>query len=125
MSDNTVNERLKEIFETTVESDIRFDGSIDNIDYYNLFCKAAEKDSVYKMLGNNLCTFNCTYNDKDSVMLVFFIPINAEETGAKNIAERVMNVVEKVETCFVTIDYLKSHEVKEDKFLYVVVIKSI
>lgn len=122
---SNVNEKLKDIFEATVESGIEYTGSLENIDYYSLFCKAASKEKLYKILGNNLCMFNYKYNDKDAVMLIFFIPINTEETGAKNIAERVMEIVEKVETCFVTLDYLKSQEVKEDKFLYVIVIKNI
>jgi len=123
MTKINVKDRLKEIFEATVESGIKYDGSIENIDYYSLFCKAAQQEKLYKMIGNNLCMFNCEYNDKDAVLLVFFIPINTEETGAKNVAERVMDVVEKIETCFVTLDYLKSQEVKEDKFIYVIAIK--
>jgi len=125
MAKTDVKDRLKEIFESTVESGIKYDGPTDNLDYYSLFCKAAAKEKLYKMIGNNLCMFNCKFDDKDSVMLIFFIPINSEETGAKNVAERVMEVVEKVETCFVTLDYLKSQEVKEDKFIYVIAIKTI
>ena len=125
MAKTDVKDRLKEIFESTVESGIKYDGSTDNLDYYNLFCKAAAQEELYKMVGNNLCMFNCKFNSKDSVMMIFFIPINSEETGAKNVAERVMEVVEKVETCFVTLDYLKSQEVKEDKFIYVIAIKNI
>lgn len=125
MAKTDVKDRLKEIFESTVESGIKYDGPTDNLDYYSLFCKAAAKEKLYKMIGNNLCMFNCKFEEKDSVMLIFFIPINSEETGAKNVAERVMEVVEKVETCFVTLDYLKSQEVKEDKFIYVIAIKTI
>jgi len=125
MAKTDVKDRLKEIFESTVESGIKYDGPTDNLDYYSLFCKAAAKEKLYKIIGNNLCMFNCKFDNKDSVMLIFFIPINSEETGAKNVAERVMEVVEKVETCFVTLDYLKSQEVKEDKFIYVIAIKTI
>ena len=118
-------DRLKEIFEATVESDIKYDGSIENIDYYSLFCKAASKEKLYRIMGNNVCMFNCKYNDKDSILIVFFIPINTEETGAKNVAERVMEIVEEIELCFVTLDYLKSQEVKEDKFVYITAIKRV
>lgn len=125
MVKTNVIERLKEIFESTIESDLKYDGSIENIDYYNLFCKAAAQDKLYRILGNNLCMYNCSYNNKDAVMLIFFIPINMEDSGVKNVAERIIDVVEKIEICFITLDYLKSQEVKEDKFIYIVAIKTI
>lgn len=122
---NHVQPRLKEIFETTLESGIKYDGSVKKIDYYGLFCQAASKDKLYKLMGNNLCMFNCEYKKKDSVMMVFFIPINSQDTGAKNVAERVIEIVENVEKCFVTLDYFKSEEVREDKFVYVTAIKGV
>ena len=118
-------DRLKEIFETTVESGIKYDGSHERVEYYNLFCKAAAQEKLYKMVGNNLCMFNCLYEGVDSVMMIFYIPINSNDSGAKNVAERVMEVVEIAEDCFVTLDYTKSEEVKEDKFIYVTAIKKI
>jgi len=122
---NYIQERLREIFETTLESGIKYDGSINKVDHYGLFCQAASKEKLYKLMGNNLCMFNCEYDNKDAVMMVFFIPINSQDTGAKNVAERVMEVVENVESCFITLDYLKSEEVKEDKFIYVTAIKGV
>lgn len=117
--------KMKEIFENTIENGIHYDGDMDSVDYYSLFCKAASKEKLYKLLGNNLCMFNCNYEGDDGVMMIFFIPINSDETGAKNVAERVMEVVEAVETCFVTLDSLKSEEIKEDKFIYVTAIKKL
>ncbi len=115
-------DRLKEVFETTVESGISCNESDT---YFSLFSKAAAKERLFKIKGNNVCMFNCKYEEKDAVMMIFFVPINPEESGAKNIAERVMEIVECVETCFVTLDNLKSEEVKEDKYIYVVAIKKI
>ncbi len=120
-----VKDRLKEIFESTIESGIKYDGSIDNVDYFNIFCKAGEQKALYRMIGNNLCMFNYVYNNKDSVLMIFSIPINTEDSGAKNVAERVMEVVENIETCFITLDHLKSQEIKEDKFIYVIAVKHI
>ena len=119
-------DRLKEVFETTVESGIKYEGTTDNHDYYALVCKAAAQDQLYKLMGNNLCMFNCEMNKKDSVMMLFSIPINtSEESGAKNVAERVMEVVQNLEECFITLDDLKSEVVPEDKFVYVTIIKSV
>lgn len=118
-------DKLKEVFEVTVDTGIKFEGDIKKIDYYNLFCKAAAKDKLYKIMGNNVCMFNCEYDNSEAVLIVFFLPINSEESGAKNVAERVMEVVEETETCFISIDYLKSEEVKEDKFIYVTLVKKV
>jgi len=120
-----VKERLKEIFENTLEIGIKYEGTVENPDYYTLFCKAASKDQLYKLMGNNLCMFNCSYADEDAVMMIFSIPINSKESGAKNVAERVMEVIGGIERCFVTLDHVKSEEVKEDKFVYVTAIKKI
>lgn len=123
---NYVIDKLKEVFETTVESGIKYEGSLDTPDYYGLFCKAAAQDQLYKLMGNNLCMFNCVLEKEDSIMMLFSIPINtSEESGAKNVAERVMEVVQNIEVCFVTLDELKSEQVQEDKFVYVTAIKKL
>ena len=61
---------------------------------------------------------------KDAIVIIFSIPINAQEdTNAKSVAERVMEVIEETEKCFVSFNHVKSEEVKEDKFIYVTMIK--
>lgn len=120
-----VQEKLKEVFESVMESDFKYTGSVENINYIDLFYKAASKRNLFKLMGNDVCMFTCEYEGKESVLIVFYIPINSEETGAKNVAERVMQIVEEVECCFVTLDYLKSEEIKEDKFVYVVAVKCV
>ncbi len=123
---NYVIERLKEVFETTVESGIKYEGSIENPKYYELVCKAAANDHLYKLLGNNLCMFNCEVDNTDSVLMLFSIPINtSEESGAKHVAERVMEVIENIEKCFVTLDDVKSEQIQEDKVVYVTAIKKL
>lgn len=125
MAKGTSKERLKEIFETTLDSGIVYEGSLERIDYYSLFCKAASKDKLYKFMGNNLCMFNCKFEEKDAVMMIFYIAINSDDNGAKNVAERVMEVLREVETCFITLSSVKSEEIKEEKFIYVTMIKTI
>ena len=126
MGKEYVNQKLKEIQENTIESGIKFEGNIESPEYYNLFCQAASKDQLYRLMGNNLCMFNCEHEGKDATLMIFSIPINnPDESGAKSVAERVMEVVENTETCFVTLDYVRSTEVKEDKFVYVVAVKKL
>jgi hypothetical protein len=120
-----VQDKLKEIFDNTVDGGIIYDGTHDSPEYYSLFCKAAANDQLFKLMGNNLCMFNCKYDDADSVMMIFSIPINAKESGAKNIAERVMRVLGEIEECFTTLDFVKSEEVKEEKFVYIVAVKKL
>lgn len=120
-----VTEKLKEIFELTVDSGLKYEGGHTSPEYYNLFCKAASEENLFKVMGNNICMFNYSFENTDSVMMLFSIPVNSNETGAKNIAERVMEVIAGVEDCFVTTDFVKSEEVKEDKFVYVTVVKKV
>jgi hypothetical protein len=121
-----IKQRLKDIFETTIESGIKYEGSLENPDYYGLFCKAAANEQLYKLMGNNLCMFNCELNKNEAIMILFSIPINtSEESGAKNVAERVMEVIENMENCFTTIDEVKSEVIQEDKFVYVTAIKKV
>ena len=120
-----IQERLQEVFESTMESDQEYTGPIGTLDYYSLFCKAASNNNLYKLMGNNFCMFKCGLEGNDAIMTLFSIPINNQEesVGAKNVAERVMEVVEASERYFITIDSMKSEEVKEDKFVYVTMIK--
>jgi len=121
-----IHEKLKEIFENTIDTGIKYDGSIDKPEYYNLFCKAAANDQLFKLMGNNLCMFNFQKDNIDFVMMLFSIPINSsEEAGTKNVAERVMEVIENVEKCFIVLDYVRSEPVQEDKFVYITVLKSV
>ncbi len=117
-------QKLKEIFESSIEYDLKFEGLLENIDYYSILCKAASKDRLFKFKNNNLCMLNYKYKSDNSIIMIFSIPINTpQEVGAKNIAERVMEIITYLEKAFITIDYIKSEEVKEDKFIYIVAIK--
>jgi phosphodiesterase/alkaline phosphatase D-like protein len=97
-------ERLKEIFETTIDNGLKYEGNHVTPEYYNLFCQAASSDALYKVLGNNICMFNYTFENEDAIMMLFSIPINSDDVGAKSIAERVMKVITEVENCFITTD---------------------
>jgi len=125
MSDKEyVKIKLKEIFENTVESGIQTDINIDSIDYYSLFCKAAARDGLYKLMNNNLCMFKTIWNGNPSVLIIYSIPINTnEESGAKSVAERVMDFVSNIEKTFIKLEHLTCTEVPEDKFIYILVIK--
>ncbi len=68
--------------------------------------------------------FNYTYDKQDSVMIVFSIP-NGEESSTKDVADKVMDIVDLTERLFVTVDYIDSSEIKDDKFIYTTIIKKL
>ncbi len=123
--DKKLKQKLKDAFDQTIESnDLKYDGNLKNIDYFGLFCKAGAKDKLYKFLGLNTCLFNYIHEKKDSILIIFSIP-NGEESSTKFIADKVMDIVELCESIFVTTDYIKSKEVKDDRFIYVSIIKKL
>lgn len=119
------HEKLKSIFENTVESSLKYEGKVKNIEYYSLFCKAAAENQLHKIMGNNVCMFNYCYKGNDSIIMLFSLPINVDEMGAKTVAERVMKVVTTIEECFITLDYVRSEEIQEDRFVYITAVKKI
>lgn len=117
-----VIKKLKDIFEATIENGLNYEGELSKIDF-SIFSKAATKDKLYRISGNNVCSLNGKLDGEDVVVIIFSIPINSTETGSKTIAERVMDIVEVLENAFIKLDYLKSNEVPEDKVIYVVAAK--
>ena len=124
---NQVEQRIKDIYEQTINDGIIYEGLInDNLDYYNLFCRAAAKEKLYKVRQNNICMFNCNYEESESIMMIFALPINVDNnSGTKDIAERVIKIVEILEKCFIKMEYMNSVCVDEDKFIYITVVKKI
>jgi len=125
MSKNGPQQKIKDRFEETIVEDIlRYDGSLLDIDYFGLYVKATSKDKLYKFAGLNCCMFNFVYEHEDSVLLLFSIPLG-EDCSTKHIADKVMEVTELMESCFITVDYINSREIKDDKFVYMSVVKTV
>ena len=124
---NYINQRLKDIYELTINEGIKYEGLInDNLDYYSLFCKAAAQEKLYKIKQNNICMFNCVFQDTESILMIFALPLNIESNnGTKNIAERVIKIVELLEECFVKLEYMNSVCINEDKYIYITAIKKL
>lgn len=128
MSNTPPKERLKQIFELTIDSGEKYTGNIDEIDYYALLCKSTANNQLYKIFSCNLFMYNYSYKNTDSILMVFSIPtsvINGGDQENKHISERVMDVLKAVEDCFITVDYMDLKTVKEDKFLYMTIVKKI
>ena len=84
---NYPKQKLKDIFSTTYEKGIQWNGSLSNIDYYSLSCQAAGHDLLYSLNECNVCMFKCNYEEEESILIVFSIPINLEV--------RTLNILQK------------------------------
>jgi hypothetical protein len=124
----THEERLRDIFETTIESGTKVQvNNIDEIDYYSLLCASIGNNKMYKMYNCNLCSFNCDFEGEEAVIMIFSVPIStqAEVLDKKHSSERIMDIIKTVEECFISIDHMSFKEVKEDKFSYITIIKKV
>ena len=65
------------------------------------------------------------YKDKEAVLILFTLPINVDQDGAKTVSDRVMEVVNLLEQAFISLEYLNSEEVETDRHVYVTAIKTI
>jgi len=123
--DSKLKQKFREAYEGTIDNcDLLYTGNLKNIDCFKLIFQAGIQDKIYKFFGLNTCMFNYVHNEQDSVLIVFSIP-NGEDYSTKYIADKVMDIVELGESVFVTIDYINSKEIKDDKFIYVVMIKKV
>jgi len=120
-------DRLREIFNLTIESGLYYQGSLDELDFYSLLCKATANNHLYKLLGCNLCMFNYKFNDEDSILIIISIPVSLNENIQinKHISERIMDILKIIEECFSVIDFMNLKDVKEDKFFYMTIVKKI
>ena len=133
MNTKSPEERLKQIFESTIESGLKYDGNIEEIDFYSLFCKSTANNQLYKIFSCNLSMFKYRYENDDSVLIIFSIPIslnldrieNGNQQENKHISERIMEILRIVEECFITVDYMNLKTIKEDKFMYMVIVKKL
>ena len=118
-------ERIKELYERSVETDdLKYDGKLNDIDFFGLFCKATSKDKLFKILGCNLCIFNYVFEDEDSTLFIFAIP-NGEDSGTKQIADKIIEIISVMERCFIVLDYIETDNVKDDKFVYMTIVKKV
>lgn len=130
--DDTVpqEEKFTEMFEMTLESDHDYFGSLDEINYFGLICKAAHGDFMRKIYNNDIVMFNTNYEDQDAVLIVVQIPVNVNEDDenvkvTKFVSNRVMKMIFLAEKCLVQLDVCETTQESEDKFVYIKMIKKI
>lgn len=119
-------DKLNELYNKTLESDLRFDGKLNNIDYFSLICKATSNDHMIKFKDSNLSMFNYRFNNYDSILMLFSIPLTDNSGNKKkHITEKIMNIIKILEQFFIILDHTECRQIKEEKFAYLTIIKKI
>lgn len=122
-------ERLKEIYEETLETGLNFTGDIEEIDYYSLLCKSLSENKNTKMFNCNLLSYKCKFQGSDAVFIIYCIPFSNKDDKKdpenKHMTEKVMDIIAVAEECFINVDHMKFTEVKEDKFSYLLIVKKV
>lgn len=120
-------EKFLALFDKCKQCGEFYDGSIEDINFYNLMFKAGTKKMLESWGDSNVCAYKYNYKTINSILILIGIPINSEKETAtsKNIAERIMDIINDAELCFTTLDYNTSIENKKDKFIYITLIKKI
>ena len=110
---------------TAKEKDSIFEyDDISMIDPLKVYFKASQMNCIHRVLGYNMVMMNTKFEDKKAIILMFMIPIN-KDTGYKTMAEQVMQIVEIIEKNFITVDYIRSVEAKEEKHVYITIFKNV
>lgn len=122
--------KFKEMFEMTLESDHDYMGSLDEINYFGLMCRAAQGDYMRKLFNNDIVMFNIDYEDEDAVLIVVQIPVNINDDdenvkATKFVSNRVMKLIFLAEKCLTQLDVCETTQESEDKFVYIKMIKKI
>ncbi len=123
-------EKFMEMFERTLESDHDYNGSIDDLNYFGIICKAAQEDHMRKIFNNDIVMFNTQYEDEDAVLIVVQIPMNVSEDDenakpTKFVSGRVMKMIFLAEKCLVQLDVCETDKKSEEKFVYIKMVKKV
>jgi len=121
-------EKLLSLARKAVKEGPDFTGSIEDVDCYNLLCKAAESDKLYRLLGADFCIFRTTYEDKPALLLVFSLPVRishddpSDPQRGKHVSERSINILEMVEEALDSVDRVITRQANQ--FVYLIMIRT-
>ncbi len=121
--------KMLEFFNKTIESECDYNGSHDNIDYFSIFTKAGVHETIFTIFGLEVAMLNTKFENEDAVLMIFRISSkeNNEEgekqQKTKSISEKIINLVQKLEKVFITLDFIYCDFVKPEAIEYVTVIK--
>jgi len=119
-----IENKLRKIFKETIEGDRKYEGSLKHLPCSDLIMSALGTQKNYRYETNNLCMLKCRFCNRDSILMIFAIPIKSREDN-RNVNERFFEVLGDVEHAFTTLDYRQVKEFEEDKYMYFICIKVI
>jgi hypothetical protein len=125
--ETVIKNKLIKILNDTLEcDDWKYDGKIEEVNCFSLLCEMLSDDNrSHKMLGSIMTMFNCFYQECKSVLMFFSIHNASDDKSAKNMSEKIIEIARNLENTFITIDFLNTTEVKEEKYVYIVAVKKI
>lgn len=121
------HERLRDIYLEILSGDSTLASKLDEIDYYSVMCRGVAENKWYKFSGCNLTMFRYDYQGKDAAIMFFAIPAQSNANGkeeTKHLSQKVLDLVKIIEDAFIKVDYMDFKTIKEDKYSYLVAIKS-
>lgn len=113
--------KLLQVFNDTLQNGIELNKNLDEIDGFYDFTKA-EYNKMNKFLSSNLCAFRYKYKEKESVLLLFAVPVNSTDPKSKHVSERIIEIIKYLEETFISLEYLTV--ISQEKHNYIVAIKS-
>lgn len=115
--------RLRKTFQETLVSDLRYNKSIEDIDF-TILTKAMAVDKTIKVMGCIVCMFNCIFEDSPSILIVFtYYP--KEDVGSKHISEKTIDVVDLLQETFITLDHINVVNPRSEPYVYIVAVKKV
>ncbi len=123
------NLKMLDFFNKTAESDCSYDGSHNNIDYFSVFTKAGVHENLFNIFGLEVAMLNTKYEGDDAVLMIFRILSKENNDGGekqqkpKSVSEKIINLVQKLEKVFITLDFIYCDFVKTESIEYITVIK--
>jgi len=116
-----IENQLKMYFKRMIKNGYEYEGNLKKIDYLPTMLLAIDKDQVLKYNNNNVYLFRYKYDNTDSILMIFAIPVESDID--QSLSERIFDVLKDIECTFVTLDY---RNLKEEKsFTFLTVIKKI
>jgi len=122
-----MKKKIIDLIDKTIESGLKYSGNLETLNYYQLFCKATASEFLFKIDSKtNACSYKYKFNDENSLMIIFSIPLNDDRNfRSKFISEKIMEIISECEDIFTSIDYYDFKEIKNEKFVYLVIVKKI
>ncbi len=113
--------KLKTCFKQIAKNGYEYNCNLKKIDYFQAMMLAIDNKQMFKYNSNNVYFFRHCYDNTDSVLMIFAIPM--ESNDPKSLSERIFDVLKDIQYTFITLDY---RNLKNDQqFTFMTVVKKV